>query len=175
MSTLQKFNTTLEDFNNEVTKLKSISKAYQKLENLTQSYDEISGHFKQNSQKIATISQSIDSSLASIATLVEAKTDFLRKENKEFYIDLESTIKLKLNDNKSEIKQLIESERNQFKHIFEIEFAKNTKELRQAIENATEKQTEILKNQKELKVVVWILGGISILISGLTLMKLFIR
>ena len=175
MSNLQKFNTTLEDFDKEVGKLKAVSEAYQKLENLTQSYDEISNHFKQNNQKLANINQSIDNSLASIGKLVEEKTDLIRKENKEFYRDLENTIKLKLNDNKSEIKQHIESERNQIKQIFEIEFAKNTKELRQVIENATDKQTEILqKNQKGLKIVVWVLGGISIILSGLVLTKLLI-
>lgn len=175
MSNLQKFNSTLEDFDREVGKLKAVTEAYQKLESLTQTYDVINNHLKLNNQKLANINQNIESSLASIGKLVEEKTDLIRKENKDFYRDLESTIKLKLNDNKSEIKQLIESERTQIKQIFEIEFAKNTNELRQVIENATDKQTKILqKNQKGLKTVVWILGSISIVLSGLVVMKLFI-
>lgn len=173
MSNLQKFNTTLEDFDKEIGKLKAVSEAYQKLENLTQSYDEINNHFKQNNQKLAGINQSIENSLASIGKLVEEKTDFIRKENKEFYLDLENTIKLKLNDNKSEIKQLIEGERYQIKQIFEIEFAKNTKEIRQVIENGTDKQTQLLlKNQKGVKLIVWIFGSISIILNGLALIKL---
>ena len=176
MSNLQKFNTTLEDFDKEVGKLKAVSEAYKKLENLTQSYGEISIHFKQNNQKLADINQSIDNSLASIGKLVEEKTDLIRKENKEFYRDLENTIKLKLNDNKSEIKQLIENERNQIKQIFELEFAKNTKELRQVIENATDKQSEILlKNQNGLKILVWVLGSISIILSGVAMVILLVR
>ncbi len=175
MSNLQKFNTTLEDFDKEVGKLKAVSEAYQKLENLSKSNAEISNLFKQNNQKLADINKSIVNSLASIGKLVEQKTDLIRNENKEFYRDLENTLKLKLNDNKSEIKQLIESERTQIKQIFEIEFAKNTKELGQVIENATAKQTEIiLKNQKGLKIVIWILGSISIILSGLALIKLLI-
>lgn len=175
MSTLQKFNTTLADFDKEVGKLKAVSEAYQKLENLTQSYDEISNHFKQNNQKLTSINQSIENSLASIGKLVEEKTDLIRKENKEFYKDLENTIKLKLNDNKSEIKQLIENERNQIKQIFEIEFAKNTKELRQIIENSINNQTQILlKNQKGIKIIIWFLCGISILIGSLIAIKLWI-
>lgn len=175
MSNLQKFNTTLEEFDKEVGKLKTISEAYQKLKNLTQAYDEISNHFKQNNQKLTDINHSIVNSLASIGKLVEEKTDLIRKESKEFYRDLENTIKLKLNDNKSEIKHLIENERNQIKQIFEIEFTKNTKELRQVIENLTDKQTEIfLESHKGLKIVVWILVSISIILSGIVLTKLSI-
>lgn len=175
MSNLQKFNTTLEDFDKEVGKLKAVSEAYQKLEKLTQSYGEITNHFKQNNQKLADINKSIDNSLAFIGKLVEEKTDLIRKENKEFYRDLENTIKLKLNDNKSEIKQLIESERDQIKQIFEIEFAKNTMELRQVIEKVTDKQTEILlKNQNGLKIVIWILGSMSIILSGIALIRLLL-
>lgn len=175
MSNLQKFNTTLDDFDKEVGKLKAVSEAYQKLEKLTQSYGEITNHFKQNNQKLADINKSIDNSLAFIGKLVEEKTDLIRKENKEFYRDLENTIKLKLNDNKSEIKQLIESERDQIKQIFEIEFAKNTMELRQVIGNVTDKQTELLlKNQKGLKIAIWILGIMSIILGVIVLTKLLI-
>lgn len=175
MSNLQKFNNTLEDFDKEVGKLKAVSEAYKKLEALTQTYEQISNDFKQNNQKLSEINSSIDSSLTEIGKLIEEKTDFIRKENKEFYRDLENTIKLKLNDNKSEIKQLIENERNQIKQIFEIEFAKNTNELKQVIETGNDKQTDILlKNQKGIKIMVWILGGISIILSGLILTKILI-
>ena len=176
MSNLQKFNTTLEVFDKEVGKLKAVSEAYQKLQNLIQSYDEISNQSKFNNKTLESINQSIDKTLGEISKLVEEKTDLIRKENKEFYKELENTIKLKLNDNKSEIKQLIENERNQIKQIFEIEFAKNTKELQQVIENGTGKQTQILlKNQKGIKILFWILCSISIILSGLALFKLLIE
>lgn len=175
MSNLQKFNNTLADFDNEVGKLKAVSEAYKKLEALTHTYEEISDDFKQNNQKLSDINSSIDNSLTEIGKLIEEKTDLIRKENKEFYRDLENTIKLKLNDNKSEIKQLIESERNQIKQIFEIEFAKNTRELKQVVETGNDKQTDILlKNQKGIKIVIWVLGGISIVLSGLVLTKILI-
>ena len=41
-----------------------------------------------------------------LAKLVEEKTDQIRKENKDFYKELESTIKIKLDENKSQIKQI---------------------------------------------------------------------
>jgi CHASE3 domain sensor protein len=108
-----------------------------------------------------------------LSKLVEEKTDQIRKENKEFYKDLESTIKIKLEENKSQIKQIIENERSQIKEIFEIEFAKNTRELRQVIEAETNKQTQIiLENQKVIKLSVWIIGGVSIILGAIILFVL---
>ena len=175
MSNLQKFNTTLKEFDEEVGKLKAVSNAYQKLEGLTVAYNDISKQFDQNSKALDKINElqkaqqeKVTKSLNDIENsnkqnkselykLLEEKTDQIRKENKEFYKDIESTIKSKLDDNKSQIKQLIESERNQIKQIFEIEFAKNTKELRQVIETETNKQTQLLlDNQKAIKISLWV-------------------
>lgn len=192
MSNLQKFNTTLEDFDKEVGKLKAVSDAYQKLQSLTVAYDEISKQFDQNSKTLDKINElqkvqqeNVIKSLADIentnklnkielSKLLEEKTDQIRKENKEFYKDFESTIKSKLDDNKSQIKQLIEYERNQIKQIFEIEFAKNTKELQQTIETETNKQTlRLLDNQKIIKISLWIIGGLTLILSALTVFKLW--
>ena len=192
MSNLQKFNTTLEDFDKEVGKLKAVSDAYQKLQSLTVAYDEISKQFDQNSKTLDKINElqkvqqeNVIKSLADIentnklnkielSKLLEEKTDQIRKENKEFYKDFESTIKSKLDDNKSQIKQLIEYERNQIKQIFEIEFAKNTKELRQTIETETNKQTLILlDNQKIIKISLWVIGSLTLILSALTVFKLW--
>ena len=192
MSNLQKFNTTLEDFDKEVGKLKAVSNAYQKLEALTKSYDSISQQFDENNKALDQINElqktqqeKVTKSLTELQEtnkqnktalfkLLEEKTDQIRKENKEFYRDIESTIKSKLDDNKSQIKQLIESERSQIKQIFEIEFAKNTRELQQVIEAETNKQTQVLlENQKVIKLSLWIIGGLTIFLSGLALFKLW--
>lgn len=192
MSNLQKFNTTLEDFDKEVGKLKAVSDAYQKLEGLTVAYNDISKQFDQNSKALDKINElqkaqqeKVTKSLndlennnkqnkTELAKLLEEKTDLIRKENKEFYKDIESTIKSKLDDNKSQIKQLIESERNQIKQIFEIEFAKNTKELRQVIEAETNKQTQLLlDNQKVIKISLWVIGGLTLILSALAVFKLW--
>lgn len=190
MSSLQKFNTTLEDFDREVEKLKTVSDAYQKLQGLTTSYEDISKQFDQNSQSLEKINElqkaqqeKVIKSLTDLentnklnktelSKLLEEKTDQIRKENKEFYKDLESTIKIKLDENKSQIKQLIESERNQIKQIFEIEFAKNTKELRQVIETETNKQTQLLlDNQNVLKISFWVIGGLTLILSAISVFK----
>lgn len=71
-------------------------------------------------------------------------------------------------------KKLIEDERNQIKQVFEIEFAKNTKELRQVIETETNKQTQLLAdNQKTIKFSVWVIGGLTLILSVLAIVKLW--
>ena len=192
MSNLQKFNTTLEEFDKEVGKLKAVSEVYQKLQSLTGAYDDISKQFDKNSKALDSLNElhkkqleNVIKSLSEIenvnkqnskelAKLVEEKTDLIRKENKDFYKELESTINIKLDDNKSQIRQLIESERTQIKQIFEIEFAKNTKELRQVIESETTKQTQLLlSSQKSIKIAVLIVGCISIILGVLAVIKLW--
>ena len=192
MSNLQKFNATLEDFDKEVGKLKAVSEVYQKLQSLTGEYDGISKQFDKNSKALETLNElhkkqleNVIKSLADIENvnkqnskeltkLIEEKVDQISKENKEFYKEFESTIKIKLDDNKSQIKQLIESERNQIKQIFEIEFSKNTKELRQVIESETTKQTQLLlRGQKSIIISIWIAGGLAIILGILATIKLW--
>ncbi len=192
MSNLQKFSRTLEDFDKEVGKLKSVSDAYQKLEGLTVAYNDISKQFDKNSKALDKINElqkaqqeKVIKSLtdleninkqnkSELSKLIEAHFDGIKLQNKEFYKDLESTIKIKLDDNKSQIKQLIESERSQIKQIFEIEFAKNSKMLRKVIETETNKQAQLLlDNQKGIKVSVWIIGGLTLILSAIAVFKLW--
>src|SRR6218665_3890695 len=155
MSNLQKFNSTLEDLGKEVGKFKEVSEAYQKLQKLIVAYDKISKQFDQNNETLNKINELQETQQAKIEKLIEEKTDQIRKENKDFYKDLESTIRIKLDENKSQIKQLIETERTQIKQIFEIEYAKNTKELRSRIEIESKKQTQVLlDNQYVIKVAL---------------------
>jgi len=191
MSNLEKFNETLKGFDLEVDKLKAVSEAYQKLQGLVTAYAEINKRLEQNSKALDSINESqkiqqekVFKSLIEIenqnkqnktelSKLLEDKTDQIRKENKEFYKELESTIKIKLDENKSEIKQLIENERTRIKEIFEIEFAKNTRELRQVIESETSKQTQLLlANQKIIKVSIWIIGILTITLGVIAVFKL---
>lgn len=193
MSNLQKFNKTLEDFNQEVEQLKDVSGAYKKLQHLLDSYDRVIQQFEENNKSLHVISNSLESqqekvfkSLDKIISLnkenktdleklLEEKGDLIRKENKEFYKELESTIKIKLDENKSQIKQLIENERGQIKDIFEIEFAKNKKDIIETIEKGLDKQTLLLiKNQKMIKIVLWVLGSLNLILSGLAVFKLFV-
>ena len=58
---------------------------------------------------------------------------------------IENTLKIKLDDNKLEIKKLIENERQQVEEIV----AKNSEEL----------SKKITKNQKDIKNLIWLVGG----------------
>jgi len=193
MSNLQQFNRTLEDFSQEVEQLKEVSEAYKRLQRLTETYNQITKRFEENSKTLGFINEhqiaqhnKVAKSLVELeninkqnkielAKLVEEKTDQIRKENKEFYKDLESTVKIKLDENKSQIKQLIESERHQIKQIFEIEFAKHTAVLKQVIETETRKQTQLLaNNQKTIKILLWLIGGLTLILSALAAFKLWI-
>ena len=90
MSNLQKFNTTLEDFDKEVGKLKAVSDAYQKLEGLTVAYNEISKQFDQNSK----ILDSINELQKAQQEKVTKSLDDLEKTNKQNNTDLSTQIKV---------------------------------------------------------------------------------
>ena len=122
MSNLQKFNETLEEFNQEVGQLKAVSDAYKKLQKLTETYNEISKQFDENSKTLDKINElqkaqqeKVAQSLIELenynkqnktefSKLIEEKTDQIRQENKDCYKDRESTIKIKLADNNSDRK-----------------------------------------------------------------------
>jgi uncharacterized phage infection (PIP) family protein YhgE len=154
MSNLQKFNETLEEFNQEVGQLKEVSGAYKKLQHLTETYNVICKQFDENSktldkinelqkaqqekvaQSLIELENSNKQNKTELAKLIEEKTDQIRKENKDFYKDLESTIKIKLEE--------------------------NTKELSHAIK----------AENKALKISVWVIGGLILIMSILSLIRL---
>lgn len=192
MSNLQRFNETLEDFNQEVGQLKEVSGAYKKIHQLTETYSAISKQFDENSKTLHKINELQKSQQAKVANslielersnkqnkielakLFEEKTDQIRKDNKDFYKDLEGTIKIKLDENKSQIKHLIENERNQIKQIFEFELAKSTRELNQVFKIEIDVQTKLLTdNQKTIKITLWIIGVLGLLMSALIAFKLW--
>jgi CHASE3 domain sensor protein len=221
MSSLQKFNETLEEFDKEVDKLKIASETYQKIEGITSTYENIVKEFKDNTETLKNchslqdkqfenvkknlntlsvnnreefkafskllVEKSVqiyklekthhDATIKTLSSLTkefEEKIYQIRKENNEFYKEIESTIKIKLDENRSQIKQIIENERNQIKQIFEIEFAKNTKELKAVISIESNKQIQILtNNQKTIKISLWIIGGLTIILSALAVIKLW--
>jgi rubrerythrin len=159
---------------------------------LAQNYQQLSNQFDANSEELAAAAEAlaayrarIDKALnelaaankkdaAELSKMIGEKLDLLRKENKDFYKDLESTIKIKLDDNRSQIKQLIEGERNRIKEIFELEFARNTAELKRTVEAEHKQQAELIrKGQQSIKVTVWICGGLILAAVFAVIFKLF--
>jgi hypothetical protein len=193
MSTLEKFDGTLDELGAEVGKLKSVSAAYQKIEGLATANAEVNRKFDQARQDLGKINDAhlankaaIEKSLSDLAAtnaegkkeltkLIDERIDVLRKENKDFYKELEATIKIKLEDNKSEIKRLIENERLQMKEIITNELATRTREIREAMEAETGKQTVLLvAAQGQTRMAVWIMGGISAVLGlGILLKVIF--
>lgn len=184
MSNLERFKSTVEDFDEEVQKLKTVSEVYQKIEKLAESYNVIRNQFNENSKVLGKINElhntqqeHVSKSLEELersnkqwnedhAKLIDEKIEQLRKENKDFYKDLEGTIKIKLEENKSEIKHLIENERSRIKEIFELEFTKNTREIKQLIESENNKQTlQLISSHRTIKISLWIICGITLVLS----------
>jgi hypothetical protein len=105
---------------------------------------------------------------------LESSAEKLQRENKDFYKDLNGTIKIKLEDNKSEVKQLIENERSRIKEIFELEFAKNQREILRKIEDEHKKQADTANlNHKWLKNVLYVGGGLLLMMLLAILIKLW--
>lgn len=179
MSNLKKFEETLGSLDLEVNRLNAVSQAYEKLENLVASYDTIISKLKQNNttfnkikdeqnkhldnieDNFKKINKSIHQASLELNSTLEDKIDTIRKENKGFYRDLESTIKIKLDDNKSQIKQLIESERLQLKQIIETTVKQSEEKINSSIVTHSELQTKAMNT---LKWSIWIIGFISIIL-----------
>jgi predicted transcriptional regulator len=193
MSNLQKFEKTISDFESEVDRLKSAASAYQKLEALHSSFNEVIHQFDKNSKlleninkqqevlheniekRIDDIFQANEEHRLSLIKLFDSKTEQIRKENKDFYRDLEETIRIRLDENKAQIKHLIEDERTKIKEIFEAGLQKQTGELKSLIDNRFNEQTNLLyKGQKTIKIMAGTIGGITVLSCIAILIKLFL-
>ncbi len=82
----------------------------------------------------------------------------LRQENKRFYIDFEQTMRIKLDESKSEIKSLIEQERSKIKDII--------------IEELDKRTSDILKQQQKLFNAVLAVGGVVVMGLGVAIFML---
>ncbi len=175
MSNLQKFNNTLVEFDNEVDKLKGISAAYQSLINLVSAYEEVSVEFKNNNQQVSKIASNIETALLQISKQIEDKTDVIRNENKEFYRDLEKTLLLRLNDNKSEIRQLIESERVQIDQIVNKVSRDNHSKTADVVnKNFTDLEHNLERNKKSSRNYFLMIIILQLLLNGIILAKILL-
>jgi DNA repair exonuclease SbcCD ATPase subunit len=193
MSTLQKFDGTLDELGAEVEKLKSVSAVYQKIEGLATANAEVNRKFDAARQELGKINEAhlankaaLEKSLDNLATAqaqgqkdlakqIDNKIEELRKQNKEFYKDLEDTMRIKLDDNKREIKSLIENERLQLKEIITNELATRTREIREAMEAESGKQTGVLMaSEKQTRMMVMVFGGISVAMGLGVLVKVLV-
>lgn len=97
-----------------------------------------------------------------LAKNIDEKIENIISKNKVFYQDFESTLRIKLDETKTEVKLLIESERLQIKDIIETELLKVEKELRNRIEIQT--QAIIIENEKNKSKILQVLGVLGVLL-----------
>lgn len=191
MSNLGKFDDILNELDEELKNLKGVTEAFQKISQLASDNAEVTQRFEQARQALEKLNAAhlttksvLEKSLADLTRanadgqkelsgLIDAKITELRDENKKFYRDLEDTIRIKLDDNKREVKSLIENERLQIKEIITNELAMRTREMRDAMESESGKQTAlILAAAKQTRMALFILGGTSIALGIGILVKI---
>lgn len=190
MSKLEKFNETISDLNKEVEELKGASTAYKKLKDLHDSFNGILSNFDKNSKKLDEIfklhkeqTDLITIGLQDINSYnrdhkkefdkeFELKFENLKKDNKQFYKDLNETLKLKLDENLSLIRQLIESERSHIKQLIELEFYKNTQDLKNEFSNKLNEQNLMIhQNNLVIKYLLIGFGLINLIASIFIILK----
>jgi CHASE3 domain sensor protein len=175
MSSLEKFNSTLDSFDTEVRNLKSVSESYKKLDGLVKSFDKINdsvakniihfqslleaqkSHHKSVSDSIVEIQSEHKIQKTDLEKLLNEKMDTLSVENKKFLKDLHDTLRLQLDNNKIEIKQLIEAERARIKEIVEDE------------------STKMKDNIASFRKLATIIGGLIILLNVVMLILRFVK
>jgi hypothetical protein len=130
----------------------SFKKQIAKHEEVKKSLNTITNENKNNFQQLQILNTQVGKKL-------NDSLEELRKENRQFYLDFEKVVRIKLDEHKSEIKQLIENERLQIKEIFENKLEKQTADIK-------------LMNKKTNNVTL-IFGIISSLLLIGVLVKLF--
>lgn len=181
MSNFQDFNTTLEKFQEEINNLEVIAGAYKKLEQLKKDYETVKNNLEASNsiinkssklleEKLVIIERNIKSEIENISEKEiifqkEIETSFnkqykrledgfddIKSSNKKFYSEFENTVKIKLEDNKLEIKKIIDSCEQKIKVINDL----------------------IIKYEKQIKtnkILIIAFGGIIVLLS---IIKFFI-
>jgi hypothetical protein len=139
-SVIKEIERSKKEFNDFLIKTKS--NITQELVNIKSNQDIISLNFI---KILAETSKTFTFQVEDIEKILGNKLDAFRQTNIQNYKDLENTLKIKLDDNKLEIKKLIEKERQQVEEIVK----KNSEEL----------SKKIAQNQKDFKNLIWLVGG----------------
>lgn len=165
MNNLQRFNQTLENLDLEVEKLQNTSEIFSKFQDIVAEYKLINQKIEENNK----ILQEINISHKNISTNIDEKIEKIISKNKTFYQDFESTLRIKLDETKSEVKHLIENERLLIMRIVETELSKVEQNLnKEIIKNSN---VIIAKNETNKNILFGILI-IVIVLLGFFLYKL---
>ncbi len=119
-------------------KLEAISKEHQTFQQgIQKTLSSVESQYQKNKQDLATLFAEKMADFQS-ETQIQVKgfeknltghVEELSKNNKQFYKDFEDTLRIKLGENKSEVKQLVEAELNKIKENFATELEKRTNSI----------------------------------------------
>jgi hypothetical protein len=164
MNTLEDFDLLINEFESEVENLKSIKEAYSKLAKLVDSYEAAITNIQSASSSISSADSKLSESLLQQHKLLEEgikkftdlliqKNNELVDSNKKFYNDFANTVQTRLEDNKMQIKQLIDcdslSTRQQIQDL-KSDYQAQSNLLIEKVENVCSTLTQQLQVQKKI-------------------------
>lgn len=164
MKALEDFDLLINEFESEVENLKSIKEAYSKLANLVDSYEAAITNIQSASSSISSADSKLSESLLQQHKLLEEgikkftdlliqKNNELVDSNKKFYYDFANTVQTRLEDNKMQIKQLIDcdsmSTRQQIQDL-KSDYQAQSNLLIEKVDNVCSTLTQQLQVQKKI-------------------------
>ena len=164
MKALEDFDLLINEFESEVENLKSIKEAYSKLAQLVDSYEAAITNIQSASSSISSADSKLSESLLQQHKLLEEgikkftdlliqKNNELVDSNKKFYNDFANTVQTRLEDNKMQIKQLIDcdslSTRQQIQEL-KNDYQTQSNLLIEKVNNVCSTLTQQLQVQKKI-------------------------
>lgn len=196
MSKLEQFDKLIDSFEQELEKLQSTTAVYQKIQDMYVQNKEIIAIFKENAiylkeisekeyqqqekvsefllelkgqqEKIAIqqqkdydtiqhllekLSEQDKAHKYELSKTLDTNFETISRSNKDFYRDVGDTLRIRLEDYKSEIKRMVEGERVQIREMIEKENQKS------------------LKEQKNIKILLYCLLGLVLLLFVFSILK----
>lgn len=196
MNKLEQFDKLIDSFEQELEKLQSTTAVYQKIQDMYVQNKEIIAIFKENAiylkeisekeyqqqekvsefllelkgqqEKIAIqqqkdydtiqhllvkLSEQDKAHKYELSKTLDTNFETISRSNKDFYRDVGDTLRIRLEDYKSEIKRMIEGERVQIREMIEKENQKS------------------LKEQKNIKILLYCLLGLVLLLFVFSILK----
>lgn len=149
----QELNKTISELEMQVKKFKSISEVYSELSALKSDLVRLKEQSGDSADKIKSISEKLDSKLATYEKLL---TEF-SKDNKSFQKELEQHITSKLDKHKSDIQVEIRNEGTQIQRGFENSLTLNFNNLQTKIQEIYTKQEKKINLLQTLLIAVIVL------------------
>ena len=119
---------------------------------------------------LAELQRKVDIRLKTTQDALDTGMGSVKSENRQYYTDLETLVRLKLDENKAEIKQFIEHERGQISAIIETRLQQAEARIRADTEKRT---TQLLESQQTTRTALWTVAGVLICLMVVTIAKLF--